>query len=155
MFVYNASADSNFLAPEFEGAVIEAGTDLSIYNGTSHCIFFYREEDTVAIQGGRKLVRKEGAKPFAVVMPGTNLNAVKENREAPQLTSAIPLKGGVVFTGAHPIPEGYDIVVVSNLYRSACAELGWDISCLATVDGSVYEDESAIRPCGVLGLAVG
>lgn len=155
MLVYNYSPSFAFPDSEFDGAVMEEATDLKVYNGTSHCIFLYQEEDTYPIQGGRKLVRKEGAKPFAVILPGINLNAVKGNQEAPQLASVIPLKGGVVFTAADEIPAGYDIVVVSNLYRSACLELGRDISCLATVDGSVYETEEAIRPCGVLALAVG
>ena len=51
--------------------------------------------------------------------------------------------------------RGPDIVVVSNMYRSAVKELGGSTSKLATVSGTVYSDESAVRPCGCLRLAVG
>ena len=128
---------------------------MKIVNGTTHEINIYSVQDCYPIEGGRKLVKKPGAVPVHVVQPGTNLNAVKDNLPAPaSWRGPFPLKGGVVFLGYDPIPEG-DIVVVSNMYRSAVRELGGDTSRLATVDGAVYEDESAIRPCGCTGLAVG
>jgi hypothetical protein len=127
----------------------------TIVNGTSHEIKFYSEQDTVPVQGGRKLVLKEGAQPILVIKPGINLNAQKGNKEAPQIPGcAIPLKGAVIFVGHDPIPNG-DIVVVSNMFRAAVVELGGDTSSLATVDGTVYESEESLRPCGCLALAVG
>jgi hypothetical protein len=60
-----------------------------------------------------------------------------------------------VFTGYDSLPEGYDLYVVSNLYRSAVKELGGDTSLLATVDGTVYESAENPKPIGILRLAVG
>lgn len=128
---------------------------MKIVNGTSHQIKFFAQEDTISVQDGRKLILKEGAEPIFVIEPGVNLNAQKGNKEAPVLPGcAIPLKGAVIFVGHDPIPEG-DIVVVSNLFRAAVVELGGDTSSLATVDGTVYESEKSLRPCGCLALAVG
>ena len=127
-------------------------------NGTQHEITIYNIDDCVSVQGGRKLVLKEGAQPVQVIPPGTNLNATKGNGELPAGLSEGPsfLKGAVRFTAADALPEGdYDIIVVSNLFRSACVELGLDTSKLATVDGVVYADEAGTRPCGCTGLAVG
>lgn len=131
---------------------------MEIYNGTQHTINFYRAEDTVAVQEGRKLVIKDGAKPITVIPGGKNLNATKTNLPTPNFdVNNIPLKGAVVFQSYDPIPSEAlnKIVIVSNLYRSAVKELGGDTTLLATVDGAVYSDESAVRPCGCLALAVG
>ncbi len=130
---------------------------VSIYNGTSHAIHVYKLEDTISIQGGRKLVLKPGAVPVLSVEAGTNLNAVKGNAELPAhlQDTELPLKGGVVFIGHDRVPSGYDIVSCSNLYRAAVKECGHDTSRLATVDGVVYMSETDLRPCGCLGLAVG
>lgn len=128
-------------------------------NGTQHEISIYSIDDCVSVQGGRKLVLKEGAQPVQVIAPGTNLNATKGNGELPEaLGENAPtfLKGAVKFTAADSLPEGeYDIIVVSNLFRSACVELGRDTSKLATIDGAVYGDEAGTRPVGCTGLAVG
>jgi len=128
---------------------------MKITNGTSHEINFYRVGVTLPVQGGRKLVLQEGAKPCLTVPPGTNLNAQVSNLEAPEIPGCeIPLKGAVVFTGYDPVPDG-DIVIVSNLYRSAVKELGGDTSRLATVSGTVYASADGKRPCGCVELAVG
>ena len=129
---------------------------MKIYNGTQHAIHFYSINDTVSIQDGRKLVRKEGASPILTLDKGTNLNAVKGNLPAPQFPDCpFPVVGAVSFLDADPLPEGYDVYVVSQIFRAAYKELGLDTSRLAVVDGAVYEDESAVRPCGVLRLAIG
>ncbi len=100
---------------------------------------------------------KEGAVPVLQLDSGTNLNCTKGNGELPEhlQSSKLPLKGAVQFLSYDPMPEGYDIIIVSNLYRSAVKELGGDTSRLATVDGVVYQSESDMRPCGCLSLAVG
>lgn len=127
---------------------------MKIVNGTSHTINIYAIDDCVSIQDGRKLVLKEGAKPVAVIAAGSNLNATKVNLPAPVGEFGFPVKGAVRFTDADPIPDG-DLVIVSNLYRAACVELGRDTSRLGTVDGTVYEDENAVRPCGCTAIAIG
>lgn len=128
---------------------------MRIFNGTEHTINVYAKADTTPIQGGRKLVLKPGAKPTHVIPAGKNLNASKANAKAPNISDCeIPLVGAVVFTGHDPVPHA-DLVICSNLYRAAVKEMGGNTSRLATVDGTVYEDEKAIRPCGCTGLSVG
>ena len=127
----------------------------SIYNATPHQITFFSADDCTAIQNGRKLVLNDGAQPLYVVPCGAPVNCTKENLPAPAIESSVPLTGAVVFTGYDTLPEGYDLYIVSNLYRSAVKELGGDTSKLATVDGTVYESESNPKPVGILRLAVG
>lgn len=134
---------------------------VALYNGIQHSINIYSIEDTVAIQNGRKLVLKAGAEAVAVIPPGVNLNCVKSNLSNPTFeVEGLPsncVKGAVNFVSCDPLPvEAKDkVVIVSNLYRSAYKELSGDTSLFATVDGTVYESEDAIRPCGCLGLAIG
>lgn len=130
---------------------------MRIFNGTVHEINLYDKNDVITAQDGRKLILKEGAQLLLRLEAGTNLNASKGNAELPKHLeeSNLPLKGRVIFLEHDPVPSGYEIVVVSNLYRSAVKELGGDTSALATVDGVVYKFEFDLRPCGCLNLAVG
>jgi hypothetical protein len=105
----------------------------------------------IAIQ---KICKHGYPKPIKVIPPGTNLDAVKKNLPAPELDVDFLLKGGVVFESHDPIPDG-DIVVVSQIFRSAVKELGGNTSRLATVDGTVYKSPLDLRPCGCTALAVG
>lgn len=130
---------------------------MEIYNGTQHEIIVYSIEDTYPVQGGRKLILREGAEPLVIIPKGVNLNCQKGNLDAPNFECKVPLKGAVLFNSVDDLPDDASgkLVVVSNLYRAAAKELGRDTSLLATVDGVVYDSEEAIRPCGCLGLAVG
>lgn len=129
---------------------------LKIYNGTQHVINFYSKDDCTSIEGGRKLILNEGAEPIFTIEPGVNLNCTKSNANPPTLESPVPLVGAVTFTGADELPEGYDLYVVSNLYRAAVVELGRDSSKLATVSGTVYKGQvNEYKPCGCTELAVG
>ena len=130
---------------------------LKIFNGTSYIINVYSPYDTVSLYGGRKLILVKGAEPRLIIAPGVNLNVVKTNRDLDARFKLIdlPLVGAVDFTDADVLPEGYDLYVVSNLYRSACKELGRDTSKFATVNGAVHANETAIRPIGCVSLAVG
>jgi len=127
---------------------------MKIVNGTSHEITIYSVEDCISVHNGRKLVLKGGATPKAVIPPGINLNAQKGNKPAPNGNYGFSVKGAVIFTDADPIPNG-DLVIVSNLYRAACVDLGRDTSRLGTVDGTVYQDEDGTRPCGCTAIAIG
>ena len=130
---------------------------MKIFNGTQHQINLYKVTDCLILQGGRKLVVKSDAKPVLVIESGTNLNAIKGNAPLPDIfsNSELPLVGAVVFTGYDSLPEGYDLYIVSNLYRSAVKELSGSTEKLATVNGVVYDDKDAVRPCGCTSLAVG
>jgi hypothetical protein len=63
------------------------------------------------------------------------------------------IKGAVQFTGHDPVPDA-DVVICSNLYRSAVQQFGGDTSNLATVDGAVFDGDSP-RPVGITSLAIG
>ena len=128
---------------------------MKIYNGTQHQINFYNLEQCDQ-SNPRKLIVLEGQVPVYTIEAGTNLNAIKGNAQLTQQYD-LPFKvnGAVVFTNYDPLPEGYDLYIVSNLYRSAVKELGGDTSKLATVNGVVYYDTDNPRPCGCLGLAIG
>lgn len=126
----------------------------TIFNGTQHAINIY-SIDQCDNTDPRKLIVKEGEMPSTIIAAGTNLNCVKTNLPAPAEDFGFTVKGAVVFTSYDPLPEGYDIYIVSNLYRSAVKELGGDTSKLATVNGVVYQDINNPRPCGCLGLAIG
>jgi len=128
-----------------------------IFNGTPHTIVLYNEQDTIS--DGRKLFIKEGAQPIKQIESQGTLTATKQNSELPEWVQGIgfdvPLKGAVKFTKVDPLPPGYDIYVVSNLYRSAMKELGYDTSRIATVCDAVYQDPDNPKPIGCLSLAVG
>ena len=128
---------------------------MRIYNGTAHKICIY-SLDQCDQTDPRKLIILPEQNPVFEIEAGTNLNCVKVN--AP-LTGVgdfpFPVKGAVSFSSYDPLPEGYDLYVVSNLYRSAVVELGGNTAKLATVDGVVYENRENPRPCGCLGLAIG
>lgn len=130
---------------------------MKIFNGTSHQINLYSINDCYEVQGGRKLVIQQDAKPVLVIEAGTNINAVKGNAPLPSVfsTSELPLVGAVTFTEVELLPHGYDLYIVSNLYRSAVKELGFDTDKLATVNGVVYGSESDMKPCGCTSIAVG
>ena len=127
---------------------------VQIFNGTQHQINIF-SLDQCDQSDARKLIVLEGEMPSTIIAAGTNLNCAKENLPAPAGEFGFNVKGAVVFTAHDPLPEGYDIYIVSNLYRSAVKELGGDTSKLATVDGVVYQDVNNPRPCGCLGLAIG
>ncbi len=129
--------------------------ELSIYNGTAHEITIFATEDTSLSKDGRKLLLKEGAVPIVRIEAGTNLNCSKKNLEPPTLNTKIPVVGAIVFDGVDPLPSGYDLYVVSNLYRSAYKELVGDTSKLATINGAVYQTAQDTRPVGCAGLIIG
>jgi len=127
---------------------------MKIYNGTQHQINIF-QCDQCDQTDPRKLIVLDGESPIYTIPAGKNLNALKGNKPAPSGKFPFPVMGAVVFEGYDPLPKGYDIYIVSNLYRSAVAELGGDTSRLATVNGVVYQDSDNPRPCGCLGLAIG
>jgi hypothetical protein len=127
---------------------------VKIFNGTAHEIRLFSLEQTDQ-SNPRKLILKEGEQPMFIIAPGTNLNCQKKNLPAPEGDFDFPVKGVVTFLSHDPLPKGYDIYVVSNLFRSAVKELGGSTDDLATVDGVVYDDPTNTRPCGCLGLAIG
>lgn len=129
---------------------------MKVFNGTAHQINIYGL-DQCDQSNPRKLLVLDGQQPIHVIPAGTNLNCQKSNAPINASAFPFPVKGAVQFDGCDPLPDGYDIYIVSNLFRSAYQSLTGDTSKLATVDGVVYSntDPNNPRPCGCLGLAIG
>ena len=127
----------------------------SIYNATPHQINFYAKADVEFDVSQRKYIAAIGAEPIYTVAKGVAVNCKTANAPTPVIENCpVPVVGAVQFTSYDSLPEGYDIYIVSNLYRSAVQALGGDTSKLATVTDTVYS-AGDIKPCGCLALAVG
>jgi hypothetical protein len=128
---------------------------MNIFNGTPHNICIFAKEDTTYVSSQRKyILESDGSTPILVIEPSGNLLSTKtQNAQAPTIDYGVPVVGAVQFTSYDLLPEGYDLYIVSNLYRSAVQALGGDTSKLATVSDTVYNKE--IKPVGCLALAVG
>jgi hypothetical protein len=127
---------------------------MSIYNATPHQINFYAKSDVEFDVSQRKYIAAIGAEPIYTVAKGTPVNAKTANAPTPEAAFEVPVVGAVQFVSVDPLPEGFDLYIVSNLYRSAVQSLGGDTSKLATVTDTVYTNDT-IKPCGCLALAVG
>lgn len=128
----------------------------SIYNATAHAINFYDKSDVEFDISQRKYISAVGATPIYSVAKGIlPANCKTVNAPTPSIENCpVPVVGAVQFTGYDELPEGYDLYIVSNFYRSAVQALGGDTSKLATVTDTVYS-AGDIKPCGCLALAVG
>jgi hypothetical protein len=127
----------------------------SIYNATPHQINFFSKKDVESDVTQRKLIAAIGATPIYTVAKGTPVNCKTANAPTPSFQNCpVPVVGAVQFTSYDALPEGYDLYIVSNLYRSAVQALGGDTSKLATVTDTVYS-AGDIKPCGCLALAAG
>ena len=125
-----------------------------IFNGTPHNICVYSKDDATYVSSQRKYILSSDATPILVIPPsGVLLNAKTENCTAPTIDYGVPVVGAVVFTAYDDMPDGYDLYIVSNMYRSAVQSLGGYTDNLATVSDTVYSKE--IKPVGCLALAVG
>lgn len=127
---------------------------MKVFNGTAHTINFYNLEQCDQTNP-RKLIVLPGQEPAYVIPGGTNLNAQTQNKPAPRGDFPFPVIGGVEFTSVDELPEGYDVYIVSQMFRSAMIALGIPTDNIATVNGVVYTDPENPRPCGCLSLAIG
>ena len=127
---------------------------MAIFNGTPHSICIYAKVDATYVASQRKYILSDGAVPILVIPPsGSLLNAKTQNAPTPDTDYGIPIVGAVQFVTYDDTPEGYDLYIVSNLYRSAVQSLGGYTDNLATVSETVYSTD--IKPVGCLCLAVG
>lgn len=119
---------------------------MRIFNGTPH--------DVDIIEGAsynpsiRKYVVAKDDKATVVASIPSNgvVSAVVETAEMEPI-NGIPVYGKKI-KGIDPLPEGYDIYIVSALYASAMRQLGGDTSKLYTVADPVYsEDGKTILGC--------
>jgi hypothetical protein len=126
---------------------------MKIVNGTNHKVVIYSVVGLIQHpeRRGAWLI-SNNAEILKVIPEGQNLNAQKGESEILTLGN-IPCQTVAPFEQVDPIPEG-DIVIVSQMYRAACKELGLNTSNLATVSGPVFEEGNP-RPIGVTSLEVG
>ena len=126
----------------------------NIFNGTPHNICIYAKVDANFDASQRKFILSSDAAPILVIPPsGVLLSAKTENSTAPTIDYGVPVTGAVQFVAYDDTPEGYDLYIVSNMYRSAVQALGGFTDNLATVSDTVYNKD--IKPVGCLCLAVG
>jgi hypothetical protein len=128
---------------------------MTIFNGTPHNICIYSKDDAKFDASQRKyILSSDGSTPILVIHPSGNLLSAKtQNAPTPTIDYGVPVVGAVQFVAYDDTPDGYDLYIVSNMYRSAVQSLGGYTDNLATVSVTVYSKE--IKPVGCLALAVG
>ena len=109
---------------------------MKIINATPHIVNVYSNHQLIPHSklGMRRPILLPGAVVSVVIEPsGIVLNAKKNpdvttpNFDAQHNNIAVPLVNVASFVECDPIPTGEDtIFIVSQLYRSACVELGLD-----------------------------
>ncbi|MDP1884389.1 MAG: hypothetical protein Q8L10_03380 [Candidatus Moranbacteria bacterium] len=109
---------------------------MKIFNGSPHPINVVG--NGVSDPAIRKLVVPADQEPQILVSIPSNgmLSAKIEDSKEPSI-NGIPVFGKKV-TGCDPIPEGYDVIIVSALYVSAARAMGLDTARLYTVANPVY-----------------
>lgn len=115
-----------------------------LINATPHDINLYRESDTTLDVKTRKLIVKQGAKPYmAIPASGVLLNAKsKENNLVP--FDGIPIKN--VSWETDGLSNDGNSYIVSALYKGAATAK--DAERLYTVGGVVYDSADNPRPIG-------
>ena len=112
-----------------------------LFNGTPHAI------NVVEGATFNASIRKYTGGRVVLSIPSSGmLNAkISSTEESP--VEGIPVFGKA-FTGVDPLPEGFDIYIVSALYASAAAKNSVDMSKIYTVADPVYtEDGNSFLGC--------
>lgn len=115
-----------------------------IFNGTPHAINII--DNGIYDPNIRKFVTDN---PIVLVSIPSNgvLSAKIETRDGDPIDGILPTFKKTI-TGFDPIPDGYDIVIVSALYASAAMANGQDMSKIFTVADPVYSmDGKTIHGC--------
>ena len=118
---------------------------MRIFNGTPHSINII--DGATFDPSIRKYTIKEDEATVVASIPSNGIiSAVIETAEMEPI-NGIPVYGKKI-VDIDPLPEGYDIYIVSALYASAMRQLGGDTSKLYTVADPVYsEDGRTILGC--------
>lgn len=107
-----------------------------IYNGTPHPINIIT--DTEYRADIRKYVVPDGVKPQIVAsIPSNGVLSAQIDTLRSEPINGIPVYTKAI-TGCDPLPDGYDIYIVSQLYVSAVRAAGMDTSKLYTIADPVY-----------------
>lgn len=108
--------------------------NLKIFNGTPHAINIV--EGAVFNPSTRKYT---GGVIVETIPSNGMLNAKIETIDLPKIGN-IPIYGKKI-SGCDPLPEGYDMYIVSALYSSAIQKSGADISKVYTVSDPVMSED--------------
>lgn len=126
---------------------------MKIYNGTPHTISIINPNDVTYHPEQRKYIVKEDYENSTQdIFSHGILNAYMSEKEEVN-HPLLPLVKRARFTHVDPLPENFDLYIVSQMYRSAYVEMGISTDNLACVCDPVYD--TAIKPVGVLRLEVG
>ena len=111
------------------------GHDIEVYDD---CCY---DETVRKYRGGKHI----GSIPYS----GKMLSAYIVQDDAEPLSYndiELPTKSKLLYAGVDEIPskEVCDYCIVSNLYLSACKELGVDTSRLLTIGGTVVDDDNRV-----------
>lgn len=119
---------------------------MKIFNGTPHDIVVYKIEDVVYLKTIRKWVlNNPKAEPIAQIKSSGKVLSAKIETVQSGYTIGIPTFEKRI-EGYDPLPEGYDIYIVSMLYASAALKKGEDK--IFTIADPVYtEDGKTILGC--------
>lgn len=107
-----------------------------IYNGTPHPINIVA--NSVYHADIRKYIIPEGTEPKIVAsVPSDGILSAQIETVESEPINGIPVYTKAI-TGCNPLPDGYDIYIVSQLYVSAVRAAGMDTSKLYTIADPVY-----------------
>lgn len=117
-----------------------------IFNGTPHFVNIIREAVVYKPEIRKFVADGKDVTVVASIPSDGVLSAKIDTVELPDI-DGIPVYGKSI-VGCDPLPEGYDLYIVSALYASAMRAQGKDISKLYTVADPVYsEDGRTILGC--------
>lgn len=117
-----------------------------IFNGTPHFVNIIREGVVYKPEIRKFVLSGKDVTVVASIPSDGVLSAKIDTVELPDI-DGIPVYGKSI-VGCDPLPEGYDLYIVSALYASAMRAQGKDISKLYTVADPVYsEDGRTILGC--------
>lgn len=117
-----------------------------IFNGTPHFVNIIREGVVYKPEIRKFVLSGKDVTVVASIPSDGVLSAKIDTVDLPDI-DGIPVYGKSI-VGCDPLPEGYDLYIVSALYASAMRAQGKDISKLYTVADPVYsEDGRTILGC--------
>lgn len=117
-----------------------------IFNGTPHPIFIL-DDSTITFKADIRKFICSGQPAVVAEIPSNGILSAKIDTVQAGYIGNIPVFEKKI-VGCDPIPEGYDIIVVSALYATAARMAGLDTSSLYTIGDPVYsEDGRTILGC--------
>lgn len=105
-----------------------------IFNGTPHAI------NVVDGASFNASIRKYTGGTVVLSIPSNGMLNAKISAVDLPAVDGIPCFGKSI-TGVDPLPDGYDIYIVSALYASAALKAGMDMSKIYTVADPVMSDD--------------